>query len=87
MHRSTDKSSSDLPQTSHQPSTTEPAGQPIVQKPTTSALEPTSKDSFAFDWAPVDLYVEEGELSDNQEVTITDTYQYTSQRNRYIGKQ
>ena len=91
-HRSTDKSGSDLPQVSHRPATTEPTRQAVVQKPTTSALEQTSRDSFSSDSdsdsftsdrPPVDLFVEEGELSDDQEVTITDTDQSLSEEHTY----
>ena len=89
-HKSTEKSGSDLPQASHRPATTEPTRQPII-KPTTSAAEPSKdsfssnsdSDSFTSDRPPVDLFVVEGELSDDQELTITDTNQSLSEEHTY----
>ena len=60
---------------------------PALQRQSTSksAFEPTRRDSFSSesdsdsvlsDWPPVDIYVEEGELSGDQDVTITDRDQY-----------
>ena len=66
------------------------SGQPVV-RPTSSAVEPSKdssssdsdSDSFTSDWPPVDLFVEEGELSDDQELTITNTDQSLSEEPTY----
>ena len=77
--QSTSKSHSDQPQASDRPRASEQTGsdQPALQKPATSrsTFEPTWKDNFSSesvsgsvlsDRPPVDIYVEEGELSDEQ---------------------
>ena len=40
-------------------------------------------DSFTSDQPPMDLFAEEGELSDDQELTITDTDQSLSEGDTY----
>ena len=65
-------------------------GQPVVSL-TSSAVEPSKdsfssdsdSDSFTSDRPPVDLFVEEGELSDDQELNITDTVQSISEEQTY----
>ena len=85
-HKATEKSVSDLSQASHRPTTVQQTGQTII-RPTSSAVEPSKdsfssdsdSDSFTSDRPPVDLFVEEGELSDDQELNITDTDQSLSE--------
>ena len=79
-HQSTSKSSCDRPQAPDQPRTSEQTGHPVAKK-STNAFEPTRKNFFSSDldsdnsvsdWFPVDIYVEKGEVSDDQDATITD---------------
>ena len=86
-HKATEKSVSDLSQASHRPATVEPTGQPVI-RPTSSAVEPSKdsfsdSDSFTSDRPPVDLFVEEGELSDDQELNITNTDQFVSKEQTF----
>ena len=88
-HRSTDKSGSDFPQASHWPITTELTGQPVM-RPTNSAIETAGQDNpssdsdcFTSDRPLVDLFTEEGELSDDQDLIITDTDQSLSEGHTY----
>ena len=81
---------------SYRPRTAEPAGSdpPVFQRQSTSksATEPTRRDSFSSesesdrdfsDWPPVDIYVEERELMDDQDVTVTDPDQCLSEEQTY----
>ena len=91
-HISTSKSSSDRPQSSDRPKASEQTVTSGSQKPSTSAFEPTRKDfsesdsdsdSLLSDRPPVDIYVEEGELSDDQDATITGPSQSLSEEQTY----
>ena len=83
-HRSATKSTADATQTS------EPTGQQTSQRHLASAFDTTRKDSssssdsdsdsLSSDHPPVDIYVEEGELSDEQEVTITNPDQSSEEQ-------
>ena len=66
--------------------------QSTVQRPFSGAFDTTRKDtsssesdsdSVTSDQPPVDLYPEEGELSDNQEVSFTDPDQSLSEEQSY----
>ena len=90
--QSTSKSHSDRPQKTNRPRAAEPTGNdpPVLQRHSTSksAFKLTRRDSFSSEsdsdsilpyHPPVDIYVEEGELSDDQDVTITDPDQSLSE--------
>ena len=68
--------------------------QPALQRQATSrsTFEPTRKDSFSSeldsesvlsDRPPVDIYVKEGELPDEQDITIADPDQSLSEEQTY----
>ena len=74
---------SDRPQVSDRPAASD--------KPSTSAFQPTrmdvssesDSDSVVSDRPPVDIFVEEGELSDELEATVTDPEQSLSEEQSY----
>ena len=70
----------------------EPTGQQTLQWHLASALDTARKDysssdsesdSLSSDRPPLDIYLEEGELSDEQEVTISDPDQSLSEEQSY----
>ena len=86
------KTSSVSSQSSNWPGTSEVTDQSTAKRPFSSAFDTTRKDtspsesdsdSDTSDRPPVDLYPEEGELSDDQEVSFTDPDQSLSEEQSY----
>ena len=86
----------DRPQKSDRPKHTESSSTdpPVLKKQSASkVVEPTRKDSISSsdshlesassDRPPVDIFVEEGELPDDQDVTLTDPDQFFSEEQTY----
>ena len=78
------------------PGTSSVSDQPTVKKHVSGALDITRKDtsssdsdvdSIISDRPPVDLFPEEGELSDEQDVSLTDPDQSLSEEQNLTGKQ
>ena len=85
------KAGSDSSQPAHRPGTSGVTDQP-TKRPFATAFDCTRKDtsssdsdyeSFSSDRPPVDLYPEEGELSDDHEVSFTDPDQSLSEEQSY----
>ena len=93
--QSTGQAHSDLPQTNQPTASTSSANPPASHKllPSQASSRPFRKDSVSSseseaeselsDRPPVDLYVEEGELSEDQDVTITHPDQSLSEEQTY----
>ena len=86
------KAGSDSSRPSHQPGTSDVTVQPTAKRQFAAAFDSTRKDtsssesdseSFSSDRPPVDLYPEEGELSDDHEVSFTDPNQSLSEEQSY----
>ena len=85
------KAGSDSSQTAHRPGTSAVPNQP-TKRPFSTAFDSTRKDisssesdseSFSSDRPPVELYPEEGELSDDHEVSFVDPDQSPSEEQSY----
>ena len=86
------KAGSDSSQPSHRPGTSGETDQSTIQRQFAAAFDTARKDtssndsdseSFTSDRPPIDLYPEEGELSDGHEVSFTDPDQSLSEEQSY----
>ena len=86
------KAGSDSSQPSHRPGTSSVTDQSTTQRQFAAAFDTARKDtcssdsdseSFTSDRPPIDLYPEEGELSDDHEVSFTDPDQSLSEEQSY----
>ena len=86
------KAGSDISPPSQRPGTSRVSDQSTVQKHLSGAFDVSRKDtsssesdadSATSDWPPVDLYPEEGELSDDHDVSFTDPDQSLSEEQSY----